>query len=183
MEIIYKKLDELTPYANNPRNNDGKAVEQVAASIEEFGFKVPLVIDEGGVIVTGHTRYKAAHQLSMTAVPCIVASDLTPEQIKAFRIADNKVADFSTWDNALLLKELKDLDGLFTGFELSEMFNAFEDEVTSLDKLDDLDEQDNSDIENNKYGVVYILNFKTQSKALFSKIKSYIESEGDIEEE
>lgn len=133
MEIVYKKLDELTPYAHNPRHNDGKATEQVAASIEEFGFKVPLVIDEGGVIVTGHTRYKAARQLGMTAVPCIVAGDLTPGQIKAFRLADNRVAEAATWDDEQLALELSELlemgfDGLEQlGFEESDFYDGADD--------------------------------------------------------
>lgn len=92
-KIVYKRLDELKPYENNPRRND-KAVDAVAASIEQFGFKVPIVIDNDNVIVAGHTRYKAAGKLNMDEVPCIVADDLTPEQIKAFRLADNKTASW-----------------------------------------------------------------------------------------
>ena len=93
MQIINKTLTELTPYRNNPRKNDA-AVDKVAASIAEFGFKVPVVIDKDGTIVAGHTRYKAAQKLGMPEIPCIVADDLTEEQIKAFRLADNKVGEF-----------------------------------------------------------------------------------------
>lgn len=92
MEIVYYSLDKLTPYAKNARKND-EAVEGVAESIREFGFKVPIVIDSAGTIIAGHTRYKAAKVLGLTEVPCIVADDLTPEQVKAFRLADNKVAE------------------------------------------------------------------------------------------
>ena len=94
MKVIDKLLTELKPYEKNPRNNTA-AVEPVAESIKQFGFKVPIVIDKNGVIVAGHTRYKAAEKLGLDKVPCIVADDLSPEQIKAFRLADNKTAEFA----------------------------------------------------------------------------------------
>lgn len=97
MNVIEMSVDELIPYENNPRKND-EAVEKVALSISAFGFKVPLVVDANNVIVTGHTRLKAAKKLGITTVPVIKADDLTDEQIKAFRLADNKVAEFSQWD-------------------------------------------------------------------------------------
>lgn len=108
-ELVYQKTDELIPYENNPRNND-EAVKYVAESIKEFGFKVPIVVDCNNVIVCGHTRYKAAKELGIEEVPCIVADDLTEEQIKAFRLADNKVSEFSRWDFDLLNAELEDLE-------------------------------------------------------------------------
>lgn len=108
MQILEKRLDEIKPYERNPRKND-EAVKYVAASIKEFGFKVPLVIDGDGVIVCGHTRYKAAQELGLPTVPCIMADDLTPEQIKAFRLADNKTAEIATWDDELLSGELADI--------------------------------------------------------------------------
>ena len=108
MEIITKKIDEVIPYENNPRKND-EAVDYVAKSIKEFGFKVPIIIDKDNVIVTGHTRLKAAKKLGLTEVPCIMADDLSEEQIKAFRLADNKVSEFSEWDNKLLDKELENI--------------------------------------------------------------------------
>ena len=111
MEIVNKKLEELKPYENNPRLND-ESVEYVANSIKEFGFKVPIVIDTDNVIVAGHTRYKASQKLGLKEVPCIVADDLTPTQIKAFRLADNKVAEKSDWNFGSLSEELKDLEGL-----------------------------------------------------------------------
>ena len=101
MNIIEKPINEVIPYEKNPRINDN-AVPAVMKSIEEFGFKVPIVIDKNGIIVTGHTRLKAAKKLGMKTVPCIVADDLTPEQIKAFRLADNKVAEAAEWDMELL---------------------------------------------------------------------------------
>lgn len=115
MKIIDKKLSELTPYANNPRLNDG-AVDAVAASIKAFGFKVPCVIDKDGVIVAGHTRLKAAQKLGLERVPCIIADDLTPEQVKAFRLADNKVGELADWDFEKLDLELEELDFDMTPF-------------------------------------------------------------------
>lgn len=109
-------INSIIPYEHNPRNNE-KAVAYVADSIRNFGFKVPIVIDKYNVIVTGHTRYKAALSLNMDTVPCIVATDLTPEQAKAFRIADNKVSEYSKWDETLLSQELKVISELNFDFE------------------------------------------------------------------
>ncbi len=93
------------PYAYNPRNNDD-AVKYVANSIREFGFKVPVVLDLNNVIVAGHTRIKAAQLLQLDKVPCVIADDLTDEQVKAFRLADNRVSEAASWDVAMLAKEL-----------------------------------------------------------------------------
>ena len=109
MKIYEIGLSQLIEYENNPRNNDS-AVEAVAASIREFGFKVPIVIDEDNVIIAGHTRLKAARLLGMETVPCIVADDLSPDQIKAFRLADNKVGELASWDFLKLEEELAALD-------------------------------------------------------------------------
>lgn len=112
MEIKEYGIDEIKPYEKNPRKNDD-SVKFVANSIKEFGFKVPIVIDADNVIVAGHTRWKAAKQLGLEKVPCIKADDLTPEKIKAYRLADNKVGEFSQWDMDLLGNELKDLGNIF----------------------------------------------------------------------
>lgn len=111
MDIQEIKVSELVPYANNPRVNDG-AVEAVAKSIEEFGFKVPIVIDADNIIVNGHTRLKAAKKLGLKTVPCIRADDLSDEQIRAFRLVDNKVGEIATWDTDMLDAELLQLAGL-----------------------------------------------------------------------
>lgn len=108
MIIVNKKLNEIKPYEKNPRYND-EAVTPVANSIKEFGFKVPIVIDKDGTIVAGHTRYKAAQKLKLEEVPCIIADDLSEEQIKAFRLADNKVGEIATWDDGLLTQELDEI--------------------------------------------------------------------------
>lgn len=111
MEVQEIKIDQLTPYDHNPRQNDG-AVDAVAASIKNFGFKVPVVIDRERVIVAGHTRYKAAKKIGLESVPCIVADDLTDEQIRAFRLADNKVGELAGWDFDLLNMELAGIEEL-----------------------------------------------------------------------
>jgi ParB family transcriptional regulator, chromosome partitioning protein len=122
MEIINRKVSELIPYERNPRKND-EAVKYVKASIEQFGFKVPIVIDAHGVIVAGHTRLKAAKELGMKEVPCIVADDLNEEQIRAFRVADNKTGEMAEWNIELLNTELLDLEANFDmsdfGFEIN----------------------------------------------------------------
>lgn len=121
MEITYKKLTELTPYQKNPRKNDD-AVKYVKESIKQFGFKVPIIIDSANIIVAGHTRYKAAKSLKLKQVPCIIADDLTDEQIKAFRLADNKVGEFAEWDDDLLTEEINeilDIDMSDFGFEIN----------------------------------------------------------------
>lgn len=118
MEIIEKRLDEIRPYENNPRRNDA-AVQYVAESIRQFGWKQPIVIDKDGVIVAGHTRYKAAQSLGLEKAPCVIADDLTPEQVKAYRLADNKVGEIAEWDFDALEEELDalDLDMSAFGFE------------------------------------------------------------------
>lgn len=108
MEIINKKLDDLVEYDKNPRSNN-EAVKYVMESIRQFGFKVPIVIDKDNVIVCGHTRYKASKKLKLNEVPCIIADDLTDEQIKAFRLADNKVSEKAEWDFDLLEGEIDDI--------------------------------------------------------------------------
>ena len=109
MNVINMMIEDLIPYENNPRVND-EAVKYVANSIKEFGFKVPIIVDKNNEIVAGHTRYKASLELGLKEVPCIVADDLNEEQIKAFRLADNKVSEKAEWNLELLQEELEDLD-------------------------------------------------------------------------
>lgn len=111
MQIIQKQTNELIPYENNPRNND-EAVQYVAESIKNFGFKIPIIIDKQNIIVAGHTRLKAAIELGVEQVPCIIADDLTEEQVKAFRLADNKVGEIAEWDYELLQKELAEIENI-----------------------------------------------------------------------
>ena len=119
MNIIELNIEELKPYDKNPRRNED-AVDYVAESIKQFGFKVPIVIDKDNVIIAGHTRYLASKKLELKVVPCIKADDLTEEQVKAYRLADNKVSEFSTWDFDLLNEELEgilDIDMDSLGFD------------------------------------------------------------------
>lgn len=129
INIVYKKVADLSPYENNPRNND-EAVDYVAKSIKEFGFKVPCVVSGDGVLITGHTRLKACKKLGIEEVPCIVADDLTEEQIKAFRLADNKVGEIATWDLDKLNIELDGLKDI--GFDMSD-YGFLETEDVNLD--------------------------------------------------
>ena len=139
MQIVEKDIAELRVYENNPRDNDG-AVEAVAESIKQFGFKVPIIIDKNTVIICGHTRKKAAERLGLASVPCIVADDLTEEQIKTFRLADNKTGELAEWDFEALEKELAeltafDVDMSAFGFDES----IFEDEFSTDFELPDDD--------------------------------------------
>ena len=131
MNIELRPIDSIRPYEANPRHNE-QAVDAVAASIERFGFRQPVVTDADGVIVVGHTRYKAAIKLGIERIPVHVAVDLTPEQAKAYRLADNQSATFSTWDYDLLAAELHGLEGMnfdvaslgFSEAELSRILNG-----------------------------------------------------------
>jgi ParB-like chromosome segregation protein Spo0J len=149
MKVQDLPLDSLIPYARNPRKNDG-AVDKVAASIKEFGWRSPIVVDEEMVILAGHTRYKAAKKLGLTEAPVHIAEGLTEAQKKAYRIADNRVAEEAEWDSELLRIELEDLtdsnlSALTTGFNLEEIETLLkepdfepgtEDDQGKLDELD-----------------------------------------------
>ena len=136
MKIVERKVSELIPYENNPRRNDD-AVQYVVNSIREFGFKVPLVIDKDGVVVTGHTRLKAAEELGMETVPCVIADDLTPEQAKQFRLVDNKTAEMAGWDYGMLDIELDEIGDLIDmsqfGFETMEVDDMIDELFTDAE--------------------------------------------------
>ena len=143
MQIIEKNINDIIMYKNNPRKND-EAVPYVAESIKQFGFKVPIIIDSNNIIVCGHTRYKAAKRLKLKTVPCIIADDLSDEQIKAFRLADNKVAEFAEWDLELLkteLEEIADINMSEFAFDLDDLMGIEkEQEVVEDDFEEDLPE-------------------------------------------
>jgi len=128
LKIVSWPIGKIKPYAKNPRKNDA-AVAGVAASIREFGFRQPIVVDKGGVIIAGHTRWKAAQQLDLKQVPVHVATDLTRAQVRAYRIADNRLGELAEWDDTLLLPELGklklDLGDLFEDLELSSLLDQF----------------------------------------------------------
>lgn len=164
-------ISDVKPYENNPRDNDG-AVEATAKSIKEFGWQQPIVVDKDMVVIAGHTRLKAAKKLGFSKVPIVVADNLTEAQVKAYRLADNKVSETSIWDNKKLLQELEELDKLsedvFTGFESSDYFE------------DVLDESDNEPIQENDSGVTYKLTFTTQNKETLERVQQYINGVGNF---
>lgn len=142
-KIVYKNVSELVPYENNPRNNDD-AIDYVANSIKNFHFQVPIVIDKNNVVIAGHTRLKACHKLGIKEVPCIVADDLTPEQVKAFRLADNKTSELAEWDMDKLdieLGEIADIDMGDFGFDIDIEDQDFDDEKTPEDKDVGIDDE------------------------------------------
>lgn len=130
MQVEMRPIDSIKPYENNPRINDA-AVDAVAASIQAFGFRQAIVVDEAGVIIVGHTRYKAAQKLGLTEVPVHVAVGLSPAQARAYRIADNQTATMSSWDEDKLPLELIELQKLdfdlnLTGFSADELLRLIE---------------------------------------------------------
>ncbi|HHY01227.1 MAG TPA: ParB N-terminal domain-containing protein [Methanothermobacter sp.] len=150
----YIKTGELIPYVNNPRNNEN-AIDVVAGSIKEFGFKNPIIIDKDNVIIAGHTRLLASRKLGLEEVPVIRAEDLTEQQVKAFRIADNKTSEFADWDNELLGIELEELGDLFTGFSEEELENLFND--SNEEVVEDDFEVELPDEPKSKFGDIYQL--------------------------
>lgn len=164
MDIVELPIEDIKPYKNNPRDNT-KAVDKVVESIRAYGWQQPIVVDKNNVIIVGHTRYQAAKKMSLKKVPVKVAKNLTEEQVKGYRISDNKTSDYSIWDNKKLLKELEELEkkAIYTGFDTSDYFE------------DILDETDNEPITNNEDGVTYSLSFSTQNKERFERIQAFIE--------
>jgi len=152
MDIKTMKLEELKVYDNNPRKND-EAVPYVAASIKEFGFKVPIIIDKDKVIIAGHTRYKAAKELKLKSVPVIVADDLTEDQVKAFRLIDNKTQELSSWDFSKLLDELNSLidDIDMTQFGFAPIGEEEEGGDKASQDLDQGEELDLDDFDDEKF--------------------------------
>jgi len=137
MKIKLQEIHSVQPYDRNPRINDS-AVDTVAASLREFGFRQPIVVDAENVIIVGHARYKAAVKMGLPKIPVHVATDLTPEQVVAYRLADNKTGELSEWDFSLLEQELEniDLDMSVFGFNQLDFDPVSTDEVPRLDVLD-----------------------------------------------
>ncbi len=138
MNVISKKIDEIVPYWNNPRNN-AETVDKLMRSIKEFGFNTPIVVNSDGVVITGHARLKACRKLGYKEVPCVVV-DLTDEQAKKYRIADNKIAELSEWDEQQLYKELQeigsaiDLEDIgFSDDEIQSVLGAMSAELERVD--------------------------------------------------
>ncbi|MFR6151453.1 MAG: DNA modification methylase [Peptoniphilus sp.] len=142
-EQVIKNIDEIIPYINNPRDNE-PAVDAVASSIKNFGFNQPIAIDSKNEIIAGHTRYKAAKKLDLKEVPCVIIDDLTDEEVRAYRLADNKVAEKATWNKELLAEELAglgNLDMTLFGFDESDFKDDFkEDDFDIEEELGKIDE-------------------------------------------
>lgn len=143
------KIDDIIPYENNVKNHDETQVEQIAESIKQFGFRQNIVIDKDNVIVIGHGRYLASKKLGIEEIPCVKADDLTPEQIKALRIADNKLTEKGIWDNDALAEELKSIadsidmtDFGFGEFELTILTNDFEPEPFDEEEIKEYERDD-----------------------------------------
>jgi DNA modification methylase len=153
MAIVMKNIVEIKPYENNPRHNE-TAIDAVASSIREFGWKQPLVIDKDNVIVVGHTRWLAAKKLGLSEAPCLIASDLTDEQIAAYRLADNKTNELATWDFEKLKTELESISDI----DMSQF--GFEELEASLDDVKDDEFDDKGAISETPYskkGDIFIL--------------------------
>ena len=138
MQIENWNINDVKPYENNPRKND-EAVEKVANSIKEFGWQQPIVVDKEGIVIVGHTRLKAAQELGLDEVPVIVANDLTDDQAKAYRLADNKTGELAIWDFPKLNIELEDIDWLDMNME-DFGFHLFENTIDWNDVEDLSDE-------------------------------------------
>lgn len=166
LKVEYRNVADLNPYANNPRFNDG-AVDAVAASIKEFGFKVPIVVDYDGVIVTGHTRVKAAEKLGLDSVPVIVADDLSPEQVKAFRLADNKTSELAEWDMGKLdieLGEIENIDMNDFGFNID--LPELEDSTVGIDdSYEDTGDGEDAHMDGSRgYSITYEIAFNDENE-------------------
>lgn len=177
IKIEEVNLDNLKVYGNNPRINDN-AIKYVTNSIKKFGFLVPIVIDKNNVIVCGHTRYLASKELNLKNVPCIRAESLTDKQVKAFRIADNKIHEKSSWDNDLLKEELTELQDF--GFDLEDLgFLNFELDYILSDNtenfINDLEENDFKD--NNLLNEFFSMTF-VFPKNKEELIKDYVSKNG-----
>ncbi len=142
MKIEYIPISEVKEYSKNPRKND-RAIDTVAKSIKEFGFQNPIILDKHSEVIAGHTRLKAAIKLGLKEVPVIRANDLTPEQVKAFRIMDNKSSENAEWDMELLKTELNDLDEIEydlenTGFDLRAVGDILDDQEQEVEQVNKL---------------------------------------------
>lgn len=171
MKVLQRPIREITPYKKNPRNNDG-AVDAVAASIREFGWQQPIVVDKDGVIIAGHTRYKAAKKLGLKEVPVVVAENLTEEQVRAYRLADNKTGELAGWDFSALEEELSK----FTEIDMEQFGFSQDESVFDLlenDENGDVMSLGNDDLVSDYFDVTFAFN-----KMYESQIKDYIKENG-----
>lgn len=165
MNVQNWPIGQVKPYESNPRNNDD-AVDATANSIEEFGWQQPIVVDKDGVIIVGHTRLKAAKQLGLDQVPVVVAENLSDEQVKAYRLADNKTGELAEWDFGMLDDELADIDNL----DMSDF--GFDNDISdsSIDS-DTGNDKDISDSLNEKFQVVINCSDEEELQRTFEKMQ------------
>lgn len=171
--IVEMDIKDVIPYEFNPRINDD-AVEYVAESINSFGFRVPILVDKESVIITGHTRLLAAKRLGLSTVPVIVANDMTPNQVQAFRLADNKVSEYSEWDYDKLLGEIELIDSEYDWLDFS---NEFPNVSEELEEFTEKIEKEQP--------LLKFLNYEiplTDKERLFltNAVNSYVEDNGDL---
>lgn len=161
MKVENKPIDTIKPYENNPRDNDD-AINAVANSIHEFGWQQPIVVDKDNVIIAGHTRYKAAQSLGLKEVPVVVASNLSDQQVKAYRLADNKTAELADWDTKKLDEELQDIldiDMTDFGFDEDIEFDPADEVDTRIDEpTDTVEDDDLIEVKCPKCGEVFKVN-------------------------
>ena len=172
LNIINLDINKLIPYINNPRNNEN-AIDKVASSIKEFGFKVPIVIDKNNVIVNGHTRLLASKKLGLKEVPCVIADDLSEAQIKAFRIADNKVSEYASWDEELLKIELEQFEEM--NFDLDAVNIDYSDFDLEIDYIEDdfieiKEREDLSDKVNSAYEIIIECDNEEEQEEMYNRL-------------
>lgn len=144
MEVRNMNIDDIKPYDNNPRDNDN-AVDATANSIKEFGWQQPIVVDKDMVIIVGHTRYKAAKKLGYKEVPVVVASNLNKEQVRAYRLADNKTGELADWNTKLLDDELQsilDIDMTDFGFDENIEFAPADEVEVKIDEPTEIEHKE-----------------------------------------
>lgn len=168
MQVENWNIEDVKPYENNPRKND-EAVEKVANSIKEFGWQQPIVVDKDGIVIVGHTRLKAAQMLDLEEVPVHVASDLTDDQAKAYRLADNKTGELAIWDFPKLNIELEDIDWVDMnmedfGFGINSYFGD-DDESEVKEPAGD-----NGYTYNEQYGVTVICQSEAEQEKVYNKL-------------
>lgn len=168
MDIKLLPLAEIKPYENNPRIADQTAISSVAESISAYGFQQPIVVDKNLTIIAGHTRYKAALTLGLTEVPCVVAENLSEEQVRAYRLADNKTNDLASWDSKKLFAELDEMakegNEWFSGFGNAGVVNTTSVDAHSIDK---------SLVDALVQAPVYFITCRSQDKEKIDKVEAF----------
>jgi len=170
MKITMWRTDKVIPYARNPRQITEQAISKVAASLKEFGWQQPIVVDEGGVIIVGHTRLMGAQRLGMTEVPVHVATGLSRAQIAAYRIADNRTGEEAKWDKDLLAVEFGELDGTLEQIASLTAFDV--DEINKICDISDEteDEPGGNDAVDSRFEVVITCQDEAHQEQVFQEL-------------